>query len=151
MNQDVKDYFDDIVKLSQVFEKLGCSCEIHPPATEQEIAGWEKEIGHSLPSDYRDLLKLSKYIYMSRGFVQLHEPVLCGENEIYIGLVIGDGDDYYYDFQNQQFYREFEGEINLFDSFSGLLDNVYCELEMSLDSEFGDRWTAIYDELFPDE
>jgi len=149
--QTLKDYYDDIVKLSKVFTELGHTCKIESPATEQDILNWEKSIGYTLPSDYKNLLRLTKKIYVGNGYCQLYKPLKCKDDEICIGSVIGDGDCYYYNFEKKQFYREFESEVNLFDSFADLLENFYIELEMYADLHFENKWIETYDKMFPDK
>ncbi len=148
----IKDYYDDIIKICKVYSSLGSRCKMDSPATEQEISELENKIGNSLPSAYKEWLGLTKHLRADGGFLELFFPAeTIGDEEICIGSVAGDGDDYYFNFKNNQFYREFEGETEIFDSFIDLLDDFYLELEMRADSKYGEKWLKIYDKLFPDK
>ena len=152
MNSEIKNYYNDIIKMCEVYISLKSRCEMDSPATEQEISEWENKIGNPLPSDYKEWLGMTKHLRIDGGFLELFPPVgTIGDEKICVGSVIGDGDDYYFHFRNNQFYREFDGEIEFFDSFTDLLDDFYRELEMRADSKYGDKWLKVYDELFPDE
>lgn len=153
MNAELKEYYDDMLKMSKLYDALGGrSCTIGPPATEAELAEWEQQIGHALPPDYKDWLRLTKNLWMDGGCFELSSPYWSdGDDEICIGSVIGDGEDFYYNFTDEQYFRDFEGEIEEYDTFTDLLDSFCCDMEIMLDSQFGDRWKQVYDELFPEE
>lgn len=157
MNEEIFEWYDSFLKLCKVLEALGCSYQFEEPATEEEITEFEQKTGFTLPDDYKEWLKLTKYAYMKNYDFNIYMPNEVWDSEdgykmTQIGNIGISPRDYFINAENGKpfVYDDFEQEIVEFDSFDDMFCDMYGELESYADNYFPKKWLTVYDEMFPE-
>jgi len=112
------------------------------PATQEEIQNWEKENGIQIPSMLKEWLLLTKNCDMADRSWQLFWPEI-DENEpenVLIGSFVGDGEYLYFSKESNQFFTEYDGELEEYESFDSVLTEISVDLEERAEEIFGEDW-----------
>lgn len=157
MNGEIFEWYDSFLKMCKVLEALGCSYHFEESASEEEIIKCEQKIGFTLPDDYKEWLKLTKYAHMENYDLNIYMPNEVWDSEdgykmTQIGNIGISPRNYFINAENGKpfVYDDFEQEIVEFDSFDDMFDDMYIELESYANNYFPEKWLTIYDEMFPE-
>jgi AAA+ ATPase superfamily predicted ATPase len=123
---------DELQELCQRMEDMKINeSRFDPPATEEEILGWESNYGITIPESYKEWLRFSNgaqifgftaQFYSIKGIVV--EEKYLPEDLVMIGDMIGDGELICFSKETGKIFSLFEGKREDYGSFKEVLIEV---------------------------
>lgn len=128
---------EEIKELVELCRKLepdygGRAFSFAPPASEEEIADWERKNGISIPESYKDWLRFSNgsvidwdcFYSLEQLIVGINIEGVVNNDLVIIGNMIGNGTFICFSRTTNKICREDHGEITEFGDFKSVLNHV---------------------------
>lgn len=133
-NNSLTEEIEELIELCQKLEPGygGRAFSFNPPASEEEIADWERKNGISIPESYKDWLRFSNgsmicwdcFYSLERLIVGIKIEGNINNDLVIIGNVIGDGEFICFSRTTERIYWEDHGEITDFEDFKSVLNYI---------------------------
>ena len=153
--------FNEVVRLcEEAKEYSNAASWFAPPATEEEITGWEKENGIKIPESYKDWLRLTGSSLIKRSLAKFYgvqeievDSKYYPEDYVIIGELIGDGERLCFSKSSGKIIRYNHGDIRTFNDFKTILQDIIrmCKDESGLSEEVEDSLLALLEKQAREE
>ena len=138
VNQDVKNEFEDLKKLSSM---LKSKSEFDVPYPFEKVEEWEKSNRVKIPDMYKSWLLLTSYARIMDGRIELFFPEIgnSDKEDVYIGNIGYGTDDLYFSKNTGAFYS-IGDEKEEYEDFLDFLTYVHVTMEDEAEEEYGEEW-----------
>lgn len=147
-DRQIRESFEDIRNITSILKR---GSQFDPPAAAEVLETWEREHSLRLPEMYKSWLLLTSYARIIEGEFEIFMPEIAASDRdlVRIGTIGGCGHLYFS--RTNGAICSLGDEYTAYENFDAFLSYLYLMLEYEAQDEYGDAWTAIYDERFPDD